>query len=108
MKKFVMIFAFVAMAIVANAQAETVEIKTSAICGMCKSTIEKALAFEKGVEKSNLDVKTKIVTVQYDASKTTPDKIRQCIAKAGYNADDVKREEKAYTKLDDCCKDGGH
>jgi len=108
MKKFVMIFALVAIAYAANAQTGTVEIKTSAICGMCKSTIERALAFEKGVEKSNLDVKTKIVTVQYDAGKTNPDKIRQCIAKAGYNADDVKREEKSYAKLDDCCKDGGH
>jgi len=103
-----MMFALVAMAIVANAKTETVEIKTTAICGMCKSTIEKALAFEKGVEKATLDVKTKIVTVQYDADKTNPDQIRQCIAKAGYDADDVKREEKAYSKLSDCCKDGAH
>ena len=108
MKKLVMMFALVAIAMVANAQTESVEIKTSAICGMCKSTIERALAYEKGVEKSSLDVKTKVVTVQYDASKTNPDKIRQCIAKAGYNADDVMREEKAYSKLSDCCKDGAH
>jgi periplasmic mercuric ion binding protein len=108
MKKFVIMFAFLAIAMVANAQTESVEIKTSAICSMCKSTIERALAYEKGVEKSNLDVKTKVVTVQYDASKTNPDKIRQSIAKAGYNADEVKREEKSYSKLSDCCKDGGH
>ncbi len=108
MKKFVVMFALVTIAIVVKAQTETIEIKTSAICSMCKSTIERALAYEKGVEKSNLDVKTKVVTVQYDANKTNPDKIRQCIAKAGYNADDVKREEKAYSKLADCCKDGGH
>lgn len=108
MKKLVMIFAFVAIAIVVQAQTETIKIKTSAVCGTCKATIEKALAFEKGVKKATLDVKTKIVTVEYQADKTSPEKIRACIAKSGYDADDVKREEKAYNKLDECCKDGGH
>ena len=53
----------------ANAQTETVKIKTSAICKSCKRTIEDNLSFEKGVKKSNLDLETKIVTVVYDAKK---------------------------------------
>lgn len=81
-------------------------VKTSVTCDMCKETIEKALAFEKGVKKSNVDVAAKTVTVTYNPQKTTPEKIRLAISKAGYDADDVPADPKAVAKLDDCCKKG--
>jgi periplasmic mercuric ion binding protein len=90
-----------------NAQTANVselKLKTSAVCETCKETIEKALAFEKGVKKSDLDVASKIVTVTYNPQKTTPEKIRQAIANAGYDADDVKANPKSFKKLPDCCK----
>ncbi|MES2591383.1 MAG: heavy metal-associated domain-containing protein [Bacteroidota bacterium] len=92
----------------AKAQEGTAElkVKTSAVCDMCKETIEKELAFEKGVKRSTLDVPSKIVTVVYNPNKTTPEKIRLAISKAGYDADDVKANPKAYNKLDACCKKG--
>lgn len=80
------------------------KVKTSAVCGMCKESIEEALAFEKGVKKSNLDVKSQIVTVTFSSKKTTPEKIRLAISNAGYDADDVPANPKAYRKLSDCCK----
>lgn len=83
---------------------ETVKIKTSAQCGMCKDRIEEALAFEKGVKKSELDLDTKIVTVSYKPAKTSVDKIRKAITKVGYDADDVPSDKKAYSKLPACCK----
>ncbi|MCX6231224.1 MAG: heavy metal-associated domain-containing protein [Bacteroidetes bacterium] len=82
----------------------TIKIKTSSVCGMCKETIEKAMAFEKGVKTSDLDTKTKIVTVTYNTEKTTPEKIKLAISKAGYDADEVKADPKAYAKLSPCCK----
>ena len=86
-----------------------IKIKTSAMCDMCKESIEKALAFEKGVKSSDLNVDTKVCTVKYDATKTTTDKIKIAISKAGYDADDVKADPKAYNKLSPCCKkDGKH
>jgi mercuric ion binding protein len=90
----------------ANAQVAEIKIKTSATCEMCKETIEKNLAFEKGVKKSVVDVDTKVVTVTYNPEKTTPEKIRIAISKIGYDADDVPADTKAYKKLDDCCKKG--
>ena len=92
----------------ASAQEKTAEIKikTSATCDMCKETIEKYVAFEKGVKKVTLDVSTKVATVIYNPQKTTPEKIRLAITKSGYDADDMKADEKAYNKLDDCCKKG--
>ena len=108
MKKLAIILTLVAMGVTAKAQTEKVEIKTSAICGMCKNAIERDLAFEKGVKTAEMDLDTKVVTVEYNAKKTNPEKIRTRITKVGYDADDKKRDPKAYAKLPACCKDGGH
>jgi periplasmic mercuric ion binding protein len=102
----VLVFLFFAVNGFAQSGLKEISIKTSAVCDMCKSTIEKNLAFEKGVKRSVLDVKTKIVTVTYNPEKTDPGKIRQAIAKSGYDADDVRADAKAYNKLDSCCKKG--
>jgi periplasmic mercuric ion binding protein len=83
-----------------------IKIKTSAVCNMCKETIERNLAFEKGIKKSTLDVNSKILTVTYNPEKITPENIRLAISKIGYDADDVAANPKAYKKLDDCCKKG--
>jgi copper chaperone CopZ len=85
---------------------ETIEIQTSAICGMCEERIENDLAYAKGVKYVELDDKTKIVTVEYKTSKTNPDEIRKAISKIGYDADDVEADPVAYEKLPACCKKG--
>lgn len=85
-----------------------VEIKTSAICEMCKDAIEKNLVFERGVKEANLDLDTKIVTVVYNNKKTNPLAIRKSIVKTGYHADSLKRDPTAYENLPFCCKGGWH
>ncbi len=60
---------------------------TTAQCGMCKTRIEKALHNTKGVKDADLDLKTKIVTVEYKTWKTSPDQIRKAITDVGYDAD---------------------
>lgn len=82
----------------------TVIIQTSAQCEQCKTRIEKALAFERGVISSNLDLETKAVTIEYKKGKTTLDALRKAIAAVGYDADEVKADEKAYASLPGCCK----
>lgn len=83
---------------------QEIKIKTSAQCGMCKDKIEGALAYEKGVKTSVLDLNDKVLTVTYDSKKSSPDKIRQIISKAGYDADDVAADKAAYDALPACCK----
>jgi mercuric ion binding protein len=83
---------------------ETIKIKTSAVCEMCKETLEKAMAYEKGVTSSSLDVDSKILTVTYNPKKTTAEKIRLAVTKAGYDADAMPADTKAYSALDACCK----
>lgn len=87
---------------------ETITIKTSAQCEMCKERIEKALAYTKGVKKSNLDVDSKTITVVYNPGKVSPEKIREAISKTGYDADSIPADSKAYESLPGCCKKGGH
>jgi periplasmic mercuric ion binding protein len=117
MKKLIIaIMATVALALGAHAQQATdsltytkegyavAKIKTSAVCDMCKETLEKAMAYEKGVKESNLDVDSKILTVKFDPKKTSLEKIRAVIVKTGYDADGIIADEKAYNNLDACCK----
>jgi len=83
---------------------DTVRIKTSSICEMCKRTIEGDLAFEKGVTYSNLDLETHVVTVVYKPKATNPDVIRKRLTEIGYDADSLKAIPTAVDKLPECCK----
>ncbi len=96
--------AFVVCFVTLHAEVKEVKIKTSAECEMCKTAIEKAVNKLSGIEKSNLDYKTRILTVKYDNEKTTLDKIKTAVSKAGYDADEVKADKKAFRKLPKCCQ----
>lgn len=92
-----------------NAQAqgkktETVQFKTSSVCNMCKATLEKGMAYEKGVQNVNLDVATQMLTVQYRADKTNVEVLRTAVTQLGYDADTTPADPKAYSRLDECCK----
>lgn len=82
----------------------TIKIKTSAVCSQCKDRIEQGMAYAKGIRDINLDVDTKVATIKYSTSKTTPEEIRKAISKLGYDADDVPADKAAYEKLPPCCK----
>lgn len=83
---------------------EEVKIKTSAVCGMCKATLEKGLAYEKGVQKAVLDENTKILTITFSPEKTTVAKLKKAVNDLGYDADDQPATPRSYDKLDACCK----
>lgn len=87
---------------------ETVKIKTTAECEECKERLEKVMAYEKGVKKSNLDLETKVLTVVFNPKKTTIETIKKVISDTGYDADDVPANNKAYNKLPECCRIGAH
>lgn len=111
MKKNVMLFVILLVSVITFAdspKSQTVKIKTSAICEMCKERIEKKLAFTKGVTDVNLDVesKDKVVTVMFNPKKTSLEKIKKAISEIGYDADEVVAETVGYEKLPSCCKKG--
>jgi cation transport ATPase len=83
---------------------EQVQLKTSAVCDMCKTRLEKAMAYEKGVQRAVLDVPSQVLTVSYRPDKTTPATLRAAVQKTGYDADSLPAEARAYERLPDCCK----
>jgi copper chaperone len=70
-----------------NDKVKEVKFLTSATCAGCKANIEKAVIGEKGVSSADLTLADKVVTVKYDETKTSPDKIKAAIVKAGYKAE---------------------
>lgn len=85
---------------------ETVEIQTSAVCGMCKERLEHDLAFEKGVRNVELDEETKILTIEFKKGKNTKENLKKAITKVGYDADDMLADQKAHDALPKCCQKG--
>lgn len=106
MKKamFVLVMFWASQMLFAQSTTEEVKIKTSAVCEMCKKTIERDLSYEKGVLSSDLDVSSQILTVKYNPKKTKVAKIKKAITKIGYDADELPANPKAYRKLPECCK----
>ncbi|MFZ5553181.1 MAG: heavy-metal-associated domain-containing protein [Bacteroidota bacterium] len=94
---------------IAYAQKGTSEltIKSSTVCEMCKTKIEKELVFEKGVKEVKVDIAAKTVWVRYKTDKTSPEKIKTALTNIGYKADDMPANEKAFEKLPACCKAEG-
>lgn len=82
---------------------ETISVPTIQ-CGMCVKSITKALTALEGVAAAEVDLDEKTTTVKFDAKKTDLKKLEQTIADIGYDANDTKRDPKAYEKLSPCCK----
>jgi copper chaperone CopZ len=80
----------------------TAKFKVYGNCGMCEKRIEKAAKI-KGVTLADWDVDTKILTVNFDATKVKPTKIHQAVAAVGHDTDKVRAEDKVYNKLHSCC-----
>jgi periplasmic mercuric ion binding protein len=78
-------------------------IKVWGECGMCKKTIETA-AKKAGATTATWDVDAKMLTVAYQPSKTSNQKIQQSIAAAGYDTKDFTANDAAYNGLHACCK----
>jgi copper chaperone CopZ len=103
MKKLIAVIITVLFAASAHSQSE-IKIKTSAICEQCKKRLESNLIYEKGIKFVKLNLDDKVLTVDYNPNKTSPEKIKAAISKIGYDADDVAADSTAYLKLPSCCK----
>lgn len=72
-------------------------------CGMCERTIEKA-ALEAGATSADWDMDKDLITVKFDAAKTSADAIQKAIAKSGYDNVGYKAPDEVYENLHHCCK----
>jgi len=76
----------------------------TAQCQSCVSTIKKAVKKVDGVNSVDVNLKDKFTHVHFQEEKTSVEKLEKAIAKAGYDANDVERNEKAHDNLPACCQ----
>jgi len=84
--------------------AETIIIQTNAYSAKSDAIFNENIPHLKGVKGYKYDEKTYKIAVAYDPKKTKPETIREAIAKLGFDADQVKANEKARAKLPEECK----
>lgn len=71
-------------------------------CESCKARIEKA-AKDAGANSANWNSETQIVSLNFDNSKTSSDKILKKIAYVGHDNEKYKAPDSVYKKLPGCC-----
>jgi copper chaperone CopZ len=59
-------------------------------CQSCKERIEKAIPMEKGVKDIKVDLEKKEVTLVYNPTKTTEEKLKKAIEELGYTCKKTK------------------
>ncbi|CEJ68198.1 TonB dependent receptor [Chryseobacterium oranimense G311] len=71
-------------------------------CASCKARIEKT-AKEAGADSAEWSAETQTVTLNFDPSKSSSDKILKAIADAGHDNEKYKASDAVYKGLPACC-----
>lgn len=82
---------------------KTEKIKVYGNCAICKKNIETA-SKTAGATSADWNKKTKWLTVSYDPARVSNEQIQKNVAAAGYDTENFKGDDKAYSNLDDCCQ----
>ncbi|MCH5228752.1 MAG: heavy-metal-associated domain-containing protein [Muribaculaceae bacterium] len=69
-------------------------------CQNCENKIKGNLRFEKGVKKIETNIPEQRVVIEYDADKTTPEKIESAFQKIGYQVEVISSEDKSSETTD--------
>lgn len=111
MKK-VIIFLFGAIAVFAACESNSqdsvagknAEFHVRGNCVMCQERIEQTAVSVEGVKKAEWDVKTSLMKVVFDSTKTESLAIQKAIAATGHGTEQVQMNQTAHDQLPDCCK----
>lgn len=101
---------FMVQSVSAQGKKATIIVKTPTTCNHCKvcetcgGKLETDLYFVRGIKVVEYNQEAQTTTIVYRPKQITPEKIRQEIAKLGFDADDVKADPAGYEKRDNCCK----
>ena len=89
----------------------TAKIKTpNALCEECKTKIESYLKRYDGITFVNVNYRKGETTVKYITDRVNMEEIKNAIANAGFDADELLANPDFYKLLPKCCKkpeDGG-
>lgn len=105
MKKIVFTLAALLCMGAANAKTVKTTFEVNGNCeNMCKPTIEKAAQRVPGVVSAKWNVKTHQLSLVYNDTQTSPEKVQKAIAAKGYDAGKVRATDAAYNSLHKCCQ----
>lgn len=62
---------------------------TGMTCGHCVSSVTEALESVAGVEHAQVDLQNGRATVEYDATRTSPDALASAVTEEGYKAEEI-------------------
>ena len=82
---------------------KTATLKVWGKCEMCKNRIEK-VARNNGATTADWNIKTKMLTVNFNPVRTSLENISSKLARAGHDTGTNNSKDKAYNALPDCCK----
>ncbi|GAB3505997.1 heavy-metal-associated domain-containing protein [Emticicia fontis] len=105
-KKFIstLTFNLSGLLVLENEKPSNCIIKTKRICNICQFKLGKSIYFEKGVKDVKVDWVKETIKISYDATKTSPEKLKQYIISIGYDADELKANVKKREILRYCCE----
>ena len=92
------------VAVFAKSGSKTETFKVYGNCAMCKETIEGSLKKKDGILSKKWDQEKQEITVTYDPSKITIEKIGEKIAGVGYDNLYAKAKDETYSNLHKCCQ----
>lgn len=99
----ILLFASVSYAV----DTKTVTLKTNLTCGSCKDKIETGLKDKAGIQKTEVNVDSKTVKVNYDAEMISEANVTEAIVGLGYTAEVVKDQasdaKESSTEKTSCC-----
>ena len=81
---------------------KTESFKVFGNCELCQTRIENAVK-EEGASSASWDKDTKMLTVTYDPSKTSRDKLSKKLASVGHDTEKYRAPDDVYDKLPACC-----
>lgn len=106
LKMVIALMLLVASFTIVNAQVKKGQTETFKVwgnCGMCESTIEKALKI-KGVSKADWNKDTKMIMVVFNPKKITLADIHKKLASVGYDTELETAPKEVYDNLHGCCQ----
>ncbi|MEO6831318.1 MAG: cation transporter, partial [Chitinophagaceae bacterium] len=104
MNKYIIILLSLFLSLTVNAQKnkKTESFKVFGECGECKERIETTV-HGLGIKNATWDEKTGMLTVSYDSTRFTKEKIEQKIASVGHDTYDFQASDTVYENLPGCC-----
>ena len=80
------------------------DIEVNGNCEICKKRIEKAAFSVKGVKSADYHIDDKTLHLIINEVKCSSLDVKNAIAKAGHDSDEVKATDADYDKLHGCCQ----